>query len=679
MTDLKVLPEHMIYALDIGTRNVVGVVGKYTDDIFHVQAHHMVSHPERAMYDGQIHDIEKVTKVVKTVTAELEKQTGYSLKKVAIAAAGRALRTQRVEVTRKIDSTVEIDKGILDTIEIEGIQLAQSELEKGGDKKASSYYCVGYSVVNYYLDEVLIGNPLSHRGSQLTLQVIATFLPHSVVDSLYTVVDKMGLEVVNLTLEPIAAINVAIPPKFRLLNLALVDIGAGTSDIALTKNGAVFSYAMVDVAGDELTEALVQKYLLDFDTAEALKTNLNKSEEQIFSDIVGIPHKKSTDEIILELENDAQRVAEKIAARVIEANGGVPSAVFLIGGGCQVPGFKSLLAKHLDIADERVVIKGAELLENITYESDPFKGPEFITPLGIGYSALKDREHDFLQVHVNETPLRLFNSKKLLVSDALVLIGYSARKLLPERGKSITIVLNEHSRKIQGGYGEAAKVYINGALASLDSPIKNKDVINVEPAVKGEDAFVKIADIVDLENRVYFNQEVLRLVQDVWVNEAPADSDHILTHNDQVSIKALNTVEDLMEFKGIRTKDALRINGREVELGVKLKHGDYISWDPLEEGPSRSVTKEADERLNPQVVGKEKTLEQQNNFDLVVNHRALSIKTDKKTLVFVDVFDYIDFDLTKPKGIIDLQLNGSRARYTDVLKNGDVIYIGWKK
>ena len=77
-----------------------------------------------------------------------------------------------------------------------------------------------------------------------------------------------------LTLEPIAAINVLIPPSMRRLNVALVDIGAGTSDIAITDNNTVTAYGMVPVAGDEITEALSNHYLLDFPLAESAKRSI---------------------------------------------------------------------------------------------------------------------------------------------------------------------------------------------------------------------------------------------------------------------------------------------------------------------------------------------------------------------------------------------------------------------
>ena len=79
--------------------------------------------------------------------------------------------------------------------------------------------------------------------------MLATFLPEEVVDSLYAAVEQAGLYVTNLTLEPIAAMTVAIPEQYRLLNIALIDIGAGTSDICITKDGSVIAYGMIPAAG----------------------------------------------------------------------------------------------------------------------------------------------------------------------------------------------------------------------------------------------------------------------------------------------------------------------------------------------------------------------------------------------------------------------------------------------
>lgn len=677
-------PKDTIFSLDIGTRNVVGTLAKKVEDAYRIIDFEIIPHPDRAMYDGQIHDIDKVTKVVKKVKENLESRTGMALTNVAIAAAGRALKTRRVTVERTIDNTQNIDKELIDNVEMEAIQIAQGQLEEHDGNMDTSYYCVGYSVVHYYLDQSMIINPKGHRGSHLKVDLIATFLPHIVVDSLYTVVDHVGLQVVNLTLEPIAAINVAIPDKFRLLNLALVDVGAGTSDIAITKNGSIISYAMVAVAGDEITEALSREYLLDFDTAEDLKISLNTKDKHTFSDIVGIPHELTTKEILERINPVIKDVTTQIAERILEYNEKAPSAIFCIGGGCQVPGFTELLSKAVDLPAERTVIKGTEMLENTHFEGEKLQGPEYITPIGIGYTALLDQEQDFLQVTVNEKQIRLFNSKALSVSDALVLIGYSARKLIAERGASIGYTLNGKKRTVLGDYGEAASIYVNGRLASLDTKIKNKDAIIIDPAVPGKSAHAYLKDVVDSSKVVYYHGEAIPLVNSVHVNGENVPEDYVLSDGDALITQEMKSLSDFTEWFEI-TQDAfeLQVNSKTANRSQRLKNGDVIEVKRLTkelikenaaipQSESSSKT-EGSASTTPPALGIQDTV-----FHFMVNQKNVTINTSKAEMIFVDIFDHIDFDISVAKGILQLQLNGRRANYTDRLKSGDVIEISWK-
>lgn len=110
--------------------------------------------------------------------------------------------------------------------------------------------------MKYYLNEYPMEMVELHTASNIGVDLIATFLPEEVVDGLYAAVEGAGLHVSSLTLEPIAAIQVAIPEKFRLLNIALVDVGAGTSDISIVKDGSIIAFGMSLWQEDEITEAL---------------------------------------------------------------------------------------------------------------------------------------------------------------------------------------------------------------------------------------------------------------------------------------------------------------------------------------------------------------------------------------------------------------------------------------
>ena len=186
----------------------------------------------------------------------------------------------------------------------------------------------------YFLNDYEINNLEGHKGTKIAADVLATFLPEEVVSSLYSSVENAGLVVNNLTLEPIAAINVAIPENYRLLNIALVDVGAGTSDICITKDGSIIGYGMIPSAGDEMTECLIKKFLIDFNTAEKLKLVSPKKKSVTYKDIMGISHKTTPDEIFSALESAKKNIAKKVAEKIIELNGGSSvSAVFIVGGG----------------------------------------------------------------------------------------------------------------------------------------------------------------------------------------------------------------------------------------------------------------------------------------------------------------------------------------------------------
>lgn len=676
-----------LFSLDIGTRTVVGVVSILEGDHYRVLDYEIKAHPDRAMYDGQIHDIQKVTEVVSDVKEALEKRNNLKFQNVAIAAAGRALKTEKVKVERELEIGEQITQEVINNIEMEAIQKAQSQIEVDGRSGESRYYCVGYNVCNYFIDGIMNINPKDHKGNNIAVELIATFLPHIVVDSLYTVVDRAGLEVLNMTLEPIAAINIAIPQNLRLLNLALVDVGAGTSDIAITKEGSVVSFGMVASAGDKFTEEIAKHFLLDFDQAEKLKIELNHKDIHDFVDIIGMPHSKTTAEVVAPIEAKMIETAEMVAKQILEFNDKSPSAVFCIGGGCQVPGFTDLLAAELELPKERVVIKPVETLDKVSFDLDALTGPEFITPLGIGVTAIKEKENDFLQIMVNDKSIRLFNSKQLNVSDALILVGYNARSLLPERGQSLAYTLNNKSRVIKGGYGTPARIYVNGSLTSLDHNLKNKDVIHVEAGSKGEDASLIYQDLIQPFEFI-FNDERLKNKLNIKVNDLSVALDQPVQSGDEIECDELRTVKDILTFKGMDIERVeTYVNGEIVTPDRLIQSDDIIRTRIIESKPvltdiiSDSVLDEIE--LDDVIIEtevQEVAVEKPSfDYDLIVNGSPVAIRGIDRKMIFVDIFDYINFDISRPQGILELSLNGVKANYTDLLKNGDVISLKWRQ
>jgi len=266
MAELKAQEKDLIYALDIGTRSIVGVVGRPVGDRLKVLDVELAEHGKRAMMDGQIDDIRQVGALARSVTERLESRLGVRFSRVCVAAAGRALRTQMGSFTLELPEEQSIDAEQIGALEAGAVSAAEAELRSDGETRRQMFL-VGYTVAQYRLDNYPLSNLQYHTGRKVEADVVATFLPGEVVESLYAAMRTAGLQVSSLTLEPIAAMNAAIPVELRLLNLALVDIGAGTTDIAVCRDGAVVGYTMATIAGDEVTETLMRRYLVPFATA----------------------------------------------------------------------------------------------------------------------------------------------------------------------------------------------------------------------------------------------------------------------------------------------------------------------------------------------------------------------------------------------------------------------------
>ena len=487
----------MVFALDIGTRSIIGMVGVMEEGKVKIVAIEKEEHSERAMIDGQIENIEKVAMLADRVKKRLESKLDVTLTRVCVAAAGRALRTRRADFELELSGAQMIDDEIISRLEAGAISRAEeafdAENEAEGDMRR--YYLVGYTVCQYYLDQYMMSSLKDHRGRQVKVDLIATFLPSEVVESLYTTMNKIGLEVASLTLEPIAAINAAIPENLRLLNLVMVDIGAGTSDIAACTDGSVTGYTMATVAGDEVTEALMKAFLVDFGTAEMIKARIDQDEVIGFSDILGFEHKVSRDEVFQNIQGTSELLCKEIAKKIVEVNGGPPSALFLAGGGSKLARLRDGLADALGMDMNRVAVAGNYFQISAFSEEYDLNNPEYATPLGIAISSGLNMINDSFRVILNGKPAKLFRSGSFTALNLLMMNGYSFRDIMGRSGQSIAVTVNGQRQVFYGTAASPASLGINGREGKLSEIIHAGDSIDFVPAESGKPAHAFLGDI----------------------------------------------------------------------------------------------------------------------------------------------------------------------------------------
>ena len=595
-----------VFGLDIGTRSIVGTVGYRENRNFYVLAQRVLEHETRAMLEGQIHDIEKVARSIAKVKAMLEEDLGEKLVDVCIAAAGRVLRT----VTTNVEISFEGEKDITheDVYELSmlGVQKAYEEFYTGGQHDMR-FYCVGYSVMRYYVNGYQMGNPENHKARTLGADLIATFLPDDVVDGLYKAVELAGLKVANLTLEPIAAIQVAIPEKFRQLNLALVDVGAGTSDICITKEGTITAYGMIPVAGDNLTDCIAQNCLVDFDTAEKIKRAIGESQEITYEDILGVPYTKTAQELA-ELVSPVVKEMTKLAAEaILELNGDKPvGAVFVVGGGGIIPGYTENLAAHLGIPKERVAIRGKEVMQDIVYEiKDARQDSMMVTPIGICYSYY-EQTNNFIFVEFNGIRTKLYDNGKLTVGDAAIQSQFPNENLFPKRGDALTYTVNERSAMTRGSLGEPSVLTVNGEHADLNTQIKNGDRVDVISSTKGEEAVQELGKLPEMRGSltVRVNGQEISLPKMAEVNGTMQSIYYRVSNGDEITVRDWYTVQEIASYMGLTPGGSIFVNDTPAKSDTRVYDSFTVSWT---EDKSGSVSQNAeDPKKEPVLRGRKK-------------------------------------------------------------------------
>ncbi len=620
----------LIFALDIGTRSIVGIVGRLVADRFQVLAVESAEYSKRTMLDGQIDDIAGVAALARTVTDRLGQKLEVDLKRVCVAAAGRALRTQRGSFSAELAEERTIDANDISEMEAGAVSAAEEALRQQDDAP-QQFYLVGYTVSQYRLDNYPLTTLQGHSGKYAETEVVATFLPGEVVDSLYVAMQQAHLQVASMTLEPIAAMNAAIPAELRLLNLALVDIGAGTSDIALCRDGSIVGYTMVTQAGDEITETIMRAFLVDFQTAEQIKRSAAQEELIHYTNILGFEERVSAQEIQETIREPMERLANAIAQQVLEMNGGAPSALFLAGGGSKLAGLKSKIATVMGMEEKRVALAGNNFSRSAFAENLDLNNPEYATPLGIAVSAGMGLLNDSYVVKLNGQTAKLFRNGTLTMKDLLLMNGYTYTDLVGKTGQNLHITLDGRRVLYRGEPAMPAVLKVNGKDATITTLIHAGDHIEFVPATSGANAEKTLEDVLgkDFVGRALVNEV------EVPLSTALRQGDAVLTMKKVILPPPVQPIEPPVET-------VVEPKAEPVE----------VSTPPLQEPPHEDLS-------------------------IFFNEEPFFLpeKESGESYYLMDLLEYSGIDFKNLNRRVRMEVNGQECGFQTALAQGDYVTI----
>ncbi len=371
----------IIVGLDIGTTKIAAIVGKRSefgkiDILGHGKTESI------GVKRGVVSNIENTVQSIKTAIEEAEQKSGAEIKYVNVGIAGQHIKSvqHRGSIIRE-NNEEEVNQRDIDTLLHSMYNLNMSPGEEIIDVIPQEY------IID---NEQGIRQPIGMLGNSLEANFHIIIGQTTAAKNIYKCVKKAGLEVVALILEPIASSNAVLSEEEKEAGVVLVDIGGGTTDIAIFQDGIIRHTAVIPLGGDIITEDVKEGCTIIRKHAEELKVkfgsalaNENKDEE-----IVAIPGLRGRPPKEISLKNLASIVQARME-EIIEhiyyeiKNSGFEkkmiAGIVLTGGGTLLR-HAAQLTEFMTGMDTRIGSPNEHLASDVP---DEMGSPMFATGIGL--------------------------------------------------------------------------------------------------------------------------------------------------------------------------------------------------------------------------------------------------------------------------------------------------------
>lgn len=352
----------LIVGLDIGTSKVVAIVGEITLDN-KMDIIGLGSHPSRGLKKGVVVNIESTVQSIQRAIEEAELMAGCQINSVFAGIAGSHIRSLN-------------SHGI---VAIRDQEVTASDVERVIDAARAVAIPADQKILHILPQEFIIDNqegirePIGMSGVRLEAKVHIVSGAVSAAQNIVKCVRRCGLEVDDVILEQLASSYSVLTEDEKELGVALVDIGGGTTDIAIFTDGSIRHTAVIPIAGDQITN----------DIAVALRTPTQYAEEIKIKYACALTQLASPDETI-EVpsvgERPTRRLARQTLAEVVEPR--YEELLTLVQSELRRSGFEDLIAAGVVLTGGSAKMEGAiELAEEIFHTPVRLGVPQFVTGL----------------------------------------------------------------------------------------------------------------------------------------------------------------------------------------------------------------------------------------------------------------------------------------------------------
>lgn len=365
----KIKPENILLALDIGTEFVKAVIAEKTSDdnlnIIGVAKEHQSM---GNMYAGAIADIQAVVSTCEKALSRAEEMAGVVSRTCVVGIAGELIKgnTRTVRYKRK-DSNKPISDNemqqIIQKVQDKASEQARQEIALETDNPEVEVRLINSAIVSLSIDGYKVSNPIGFKGSDLMIQFYTAFAPLVHISAIEKVCAELNLDLLAVAVEPFAVCRACLGNELDSNFSAIVmDIGGGTTDIAVVDDGGVEGTKMFGIGGRSFTHQIATKTGLDYDTAEAIKLQIGGvSLDQLTlrhrEETVAEAEYKNEIQTILATPERAKKINKAISDNVEVWLGGVvvaledfplvealPTKILLCGGGAGLSALQEELA-----------------------------------------------------------------------------------------------------------------------------------------------------------------------------------------------------------------------------------------------------------------------------------------------------------------------------------------------
>ena len=335
-----------ILALDIGTEFVKAVLAKPTKkgglEILGVSKAKQV---EGNMHAGAVADIPAVVATCEDALVKVEEQAGERASLTVVGIAGELVKgnTTTVHYDRKNPNkpiTEEEMNEIIAKVQQKSGEVAKKTvaLETGNDNV--EVRLINSAIVALHIDGYKISNPIGFKGSEVTIQFYTAFAPLIHVAAIEKVCAELNLDLLTVAVEPFAVCRACLGDDLESnFSGIVIDIGGGTTDVAVVEDGGVEGTKMFGIGGRSFTHQIAESLGVDFDTAEQYKLDFDTG--------------KLDDRVKAKVETAISRnisvwfTGVEVALEEFSNVGSLPCSVLLCGGGASL----SILQESLAISD----------------------------------------------------------------------------------------------------------------------------------------------------------------------------------------------------------------------------------------------------------------------------------------------------------------------------------------